>query len=221
MDKSKKYIGIIIFFIVIIVATLIAIMFCIQPLTKKYMTLKDEELQISETLEKKKEAQKNIEIKLSKLKESILTSKKKIYSPIENNLDDDTLFFTLYSDVIEMIHSNSIKIDTIEYKYNPDGDNFVAQNGRYFVCDINLKLVSNYVNLGKLIQDIYQYPYYIRINNVDIYPYPKDKKILLTTMSVRLYARTSADIADETEVPPAEENKVQTKDEAEAELSEE
>ena len=53
-----------------------------------------------------------------------------------------------------------------------------------------MDLVSSYVNLGKLIQDIYQYPYYIRINDIQIKPYNKDKKILLTKMSLRLYART-------------------------------
>ena len=74
---------------------------------------------------------------------------------------------------------------------------FVEQGGNYFVCDVNLKLVSNYVNLGKLVQDIYQYPYYMKINNIDVYPYPKDKKILLTSMSVRLYAHTAPESTEE------------------------
>ena len=31
-----------------------------------------------------------------------------------------------------------------------------------------MDLVSNYVNLGKLIQDIYQYPYYLKINESEL-----------------------------------------------------
>ena len=100
--------------------------------------------------------------------------KKKIYSPVESDLGNDTLFFTLYNDLIEMIHANSVKIKSIDYSYNPASDKFV-EFGKdvYFVCDVDMELVSNYVNLGKLIQDIYQYPYYIKINEMDIKPYEK------------------------------------------------
>ena len=204
MDKYKKYIGLIIFAGAIFAITFISIMLFIKPMAQSYLELKNQEEQISQTLETKRTAMNNIQKKLAKLKESVLTSQKKIYSPVENNLGDDTLFFTLYSDLIEMVHSNSIKIDSIDYKYNPDGDEFVAQGETYFVCDVNLKLVSNYVNLGKLIQDIYQYPYYVKINNIEVYPYPKDKKILLTSMSVRLYAHTSPEQIEETDVPVLE-----------------
>ena len=57
-----------------------------------------------------------------------------------------------------MIHSNSVKIKSINYSYNPKDDEFVKfGKDVYFVCDINIELVSNYINLGKLIQDIYEY----------------------------------------------------------------
>jgi hypothetical protein len=79
----------------------------------------------------------------------------------------------------------------LHYIYNPKDDSFVtAGNGAYFVSDVKMELVSNYISLGKLIQDIYQYPYYIKICNVEIKPYAKDKKILLTNMTLRLYAHT-------------------------------
>ena len=85
--------------------------------------------------------------------------------------------------------------------HSPDYDNFVKfGKDIYFVCDVNMELVSNYVNLGKLIQDIYQYPYYIKINELDVKPYDKDKKILLTSLSLRLYAQT----APEEDSPAAE-----------------
>ena len=92
-----------------------------------------------------------------------------------------------------MVNSNSIKIDAIKYEYITSGDKFADQGDKFFVCDVNLNLVSNYVNLGQLIQDIYQYNYYMKINSIDIYPYPKDKKLLLTSMSVRLYAHTQTE----------------------------
>ena len=90
-----------------------------------------------------------------------------------------------------MVHANSIKIKSMEYTYNPEDDKFV-QFGKdvYFVCEINMELVSNYTNLGKFIQNIIQYPYYIKISNVQVLPYEKDKKILISNISLRLYAHT-------------------------------
>lgn len=132
--------------------------------------------------------------KIKKIKNSIISSQKKIYSPIESDLGNETLFFTLYNDVIEMVHSNSVKIKAIDYTYNPETDAFVKfGKDIYFVCDVNMELVSNYVNLGKLIQDLYQYPYYIKINEIEVKPYQKDKKILITNLSLRLYAHTEPD----------------------------
>jgi hypothetical protein len=47
--------------------------------------------------------------------------------------------------------------------------------------------------LGKLIENIQQYPYYIKINELEVMPYPKDKKVLVSKLSLRLYAHTSPD----------------------------
>ena len=191
MDKYKKYIGLLIFLGAVFAVTVLAFSLFLKPMVKSYISFETKEKEVTQTLETKKETMANLQRKLAKLRESVLSSQKRIYSPVESNLGDDTLFFTLYSDIIEMVHANSVKIDSIEYNYNPSGDEFVKQGGTYFVCDINLKLVSNYVNLGKLIQDLYQYPYYIKINKIEVYPYPKDKKILLTTMSIRIFAHTA------------------------------
>ena len=90
-----------------------------------------------------------------------------------------------------MLHANTVKIKSINYTYNPADDEFVKfGKDIYFVCDVNMELASNYTNLGQLIQELYQYPYYIRINSLDIKPYAKDKKILITNLSLRLYAHT-------------------------------
>ena len=193
MDKYKRYSGVIIFFISIAVL-IFAVVTVLSPKYQDWTANKDQLANVSQTLEQKRSAKANIIAKLKRLKESVMGSQKKIYSPVEDNLGSDTLFFTLYSDLIEMVHANTIKIKSIDYQYNPEGDIFVAQkNSAYFVCDVDMEVVSNYVNLGKLIQDIYQYPYYIKINKIEVIPYPKDKRILLSKISVRLYAHTSPD----------------------------
>ena len=191
MEKYKKYYGIILFIATILILGYLANN-QIQPRLEKSSSLEMKIKKSENNLKEKKEQLQIVKNKIKKIKDSITTSQKKIYSPIESDLGNETLFFTLYNDTIEMIKSNSVKIKSIDYTYNPESDEFVRfGKDVYFVCDINMELVSNYVNLGKLIQDIYQYPYYIKINSLDIKPYEKDKKILLSDLSLRLYAHTS------------------------------
>lgn len=198
MDKYKRYYGVIGFCAAIIILFFAAFKI-LMPMNQTLTDKKSEIEQKQEELNSQQSKLQVVQDKLKKIKDSIAGSQKKIYSPIESDLGNDTLFFTLYNDVIEMVHSNSVKIRNISYVYNPESDKFVT-NGKdmYFVCDVNMELVSNYVNLGKLIQDIYQYPYYIKINELEVKPYAKDKKVLISNISLRLYAHTAP--KDEQEV---------------------
>lgn len=193
MDKYKRYYGILTFLAVAAIVVLISFKL-VTPAVTSSQSVKASITQKEKELKDKEDALRVVQNKIKKIKDSISGSQKKIYSPIESDLGNDTLFFTLYNDVIEMIHTNSVKIKSINYTYNPETDEFVKfGKDVYFVCDVNMELVSNYVNLGKLIQDIYQYPYYIKINELEVQPYEKDKKVLITNMSLRLYAHTAPD----------------------------
>ena len=204
MEKYKKYYGVIAFLVIVLILLLGAYKIIapkIEEMNNQKSTIEAKQKELSD----KKQKLEIVKKKIKRIRESIVTSQKKKYSPVESDLGNDTLFFTLYSDLIEMVHSNSVKIKAIDYVYNPESDKFV-EFGKdvYFVCDVNMELVSNYVNLGKLIQDIYQYPYYIRINELDIKPYEKDKKILLTSLSLRLYAHTAPEAEDGTPATASE-----------------
>ncbi len=191
MEKYKKYYGVMLFAAVAL-ACVLGGYYMITPQIAEHTSSESNLQQKQNELQGKQAERGRVINKLKQLKDSIATSQKKIYSPVESDLGNDTLFFTLYNDLIEMVHANSVKIKSIDYSYNPASDKFV-EFGKdvYFVCDVDMELVSNYVNLGKLIQDIYQYPYYIKINEMDIKPYEKDKTILVTNMSLRLYAHTA------------------------------
>ena len=190
MNKYERYYGIIIFTVV----TLVLIALFSNLIGKEALTKKSLEANIAQkesSLKKKQQELSIVQKKIEKIRTSISNSQKKIYSPIETDLGNASLFFTLYNDVIEMVHANSVKINSLEYSHNPETDSFVKfGKDVYFVCDINLDLVSNYVKLGNLIQDLYQYPYYIKINELSIKPYSKDKRILLSKLKLRLYAHT-------------------------------
>ena len=193
MDKYSRYYGIFAFVAITLLSGLLSYQI-LKPAIENMRNLNSDIERQSSVLNAKQNAKQTVERKLKQIKDSISNVQKKIYSPTDSDLGNDTLFFTLYNDLIEMIHSNSIKIKSIDYSYNPETDSFVTGGkDAYFVCEVNMELVSNYVNLGKLIQDIYQYPYYIKMDKISIKPYPKDKKILLTNMKLRLYAHTAPD----------------------------
>jgi Tfp pilus assembly protein PilO len=190
MDKYRRFYGIAAFFAGVALLIFVAV----QVITPMITDLQEKSQQVESKENKARELQSKqsiVKSKIEKIQASIAGAQKKIFSPIESDLGSETLFFTLYNDLIEMIHSNSIKIKAVDYSHNPETDKFV-EHGKddYFVCEVNMELVSNYVNLGKLIQEIYQYPYYIKINKLVVKPYEKDKKVLISNLSLRLYART-------------------------------
>ena len=191
MEKYRRYYGVMAFVgaaLLLIFVSYKMVVPKITELTTLTTTINSKQKEVSD-LEQKLNI---VKTKIKKIKDSITGSQKKIYYPVESDLGNDTLFFTLYNDVIEMVHANSVKIKSIDYASNPESDEFVRfGKDIYFVCDVNMEIVSNYINLGKLIQDIYQYPYYIRINSLSVKPYEKDKKILLSSLSLRLYAHTA------------------------------
>ena len=189
MDKYARYIGLIPFVVLIAVVALL-ISFVVIPKYNASVEVHSSLSNVESELQKKQQDKQNVENKKKKLKDANMNAQKKVYSPLESDMGNDSLFFNMYNDVLEMLNANSIKIKTMEYVYNPEGDPFVSSGKDYFVCDINMQLISNFVNMGKFIQDIYQYPYYVKINYVDIKPYQKDKKVLITYLGLRLYAHT-------------------------------
>lgn len=193
MDKYSRYYGIGAFIAIVGLAVVIGYNFLVGSINS-LISVNNQVVKKEKEYNTKLDQKKIVERKLAQMKSAMTSIQKKVYAPVDADLGNDTLFFTLYNDLIEMVHSNSIKIKSMEYLYNPESDTFVKfSKDQYFVSEVNMELVSNYTNLGKFIQDVIQYPYYIRIMSIDIEPYPKDKKILIANVSMRLYAHTAPD----------------------------
>ena len=146
MDKYRRYYGVGLFLFVAFVLVYGAYNLVVPKLEELNSVSSDIETK-QQLLDAKQQEKRVVEGKIKKIQDSVSGSQKKIYAPVESDLGNDTLFFTLYNDVIEMIHANSIKIKSIDYNYNPKDDQFVNSGKDYFVCDVNLDLVSNYTNL--------------------------------------------------------------------------
>ncbi len=191
MDKYQKYIPSIIA-AVLVAGAAMGSYSVLNPLIikKNEMVIQDEEIQGKlQTAEKKLAV---VNEKLKQLKNTNIKDTKKVYYPSEADIDKEGLFFTLYTDVIDIAKQNNIKIRSIDYKYYPKDDPFVSKGGKenYFVCDLDMNLISNYKDLRNFVEALFQYSYYIKFNKINIVPYQTDKRILLSNLSIRLYSHT-------------------------------
>lgn len=119
---------------------------------------------------------------------------KKVYSPAEGvSLDADSAFSVLLDDIIEISRKNHIKTHSIQSTLNPSEDVFVKGDKEHFsVYQLDMKIVSDYSDFEGFIRDLYAYNYLININNIEIYPYQKNKRILLINLTLTLYSTIAA-----------------------------
>lgn len=119
---------------------------------------------------------------------------KKIYSPAEGvSLDADATFSVLLDDIIEIARKNHIKTHSIQSTLNPAEDVFVKGDKEHFSANqLDLKIVSDYSDFEGFIKDLYAYNYLVNIKNIEIYPYQKNKRILLINLTLTLYSTVAA-----------------------------
>lgn len=135
-------------------------------------------------LERKLETLKKSEIE----KQEISAQSKKIYKPDIAGLDEDASFAVLLDDVIDMAKYNSIKIYSIKYTYNPKEDDFVkGAADKYIVCQLEMQVISDYADLESFLRELYKYPYLINIDKIELSPYTKNKRIIITNLQIKLY----------------------------------
>lgn len=125
-----------------------------------------------------------------KIEKSTLSNvSKKIYKQETPSTDLESSFTVMFDDIIDMAKYNGMRIYAIQYNYNPQDDEFVkGGQGKYSVCQIDTQLVSDYQDLQGFLKDLYKYPYLLNIDKLQMAAYPKNKRILLTTLSLKIYS---------------------------------
>lgn len=139
--------------------------------------------------QRKLEDLKKSEADAAAKKETVQTQVKNIYKPETTSTEAESAFTITFDDIVDMAKYNGIKIYSIEYVYNPAEDNFVKNaSGQYNVCQLNMQIVSDYPDLESFLKELYKYPYLINVDKLELTPYPKNKKILLTNLQLKLYS---------------------------------
>lgn len=146
--------------------------------------IKEKSVQVADLERKLETLKKSMEDKMS-----LSGQAKQIYKPEVSGLDVESSFTVIFDDIIDMARYNAIKIYSIEYVYDPPSDEFVkGAHDKYNVCQLNMQLITDYQNLEGFLQELYKYPYLVNIDKLELTPYPKDKKILLTYLQLKLYS---------------------------------
>lgn len=170
---------------------LIGFIFAITKIQPEIVSIFLVEKNITDQSSKLLKAEQELEtLKKARLEKLTLTGQtKNIYKPEIPGLDVEVASTVLFDDVIDMAKYNGIKIYSIEYVYNPPEDEFVkGAPDKYNVCQLNMSIIADYQDLESFLKELYKYPYFVNFDKIELTPYPKNKKILMSTLQIRLYS---------------------------------
>ena len=154
---------------------------------QKELENKDNEINAArnelEALKQKQRAEQEKEANAQK-------SEKQFFKPIMSGLATENIITGEFSEVLQLIRANKIKVRSIKYDYDPSDDNFIRNApDKYNVARLNMEMISEYSNYDNFLKELYKHDHFIDIETIEIVPYRKNKKILLINLRVKLYAK--------------------------------
>lgn len=179
--------------LIIVAVVLIAVIFLsYQPISNMIKKTKNTIDEHNGQILKVNEAKEQVS-NLEKAKNLLIDKQNKL-KPIfeQKGSPEDSIasFGGMFEDIVDYIKINNLMLRSIEYSINPIDDLLYAQFPLlYNVCRVNLMAVGTYSQFEAFLNDIYVYPYFIDISQVEISPYQSDKKYLLANISITLYSK--------------------------------
>ncbi|MBP3821454.1 hypothetical protein J6G99_07420 [bacterium] len=115
---------------------------------------------------------------------------KPFYKAIDSGMDTEAVIAGEFSEILELIRANKIKVRSIKYDYNPQDDNFVKGAGtKYNAARLNMEMIGSYSDYDSFLRELYKHEHFLDIQSVEIVPYRKNKKILLINFKLKLYSK--------------------------------
>ncbi len=139
----------------------------------------------------------------AKKKEAENESIEKIFfKPISEGLDTEAAISDEFGEILQLIRANKIKTRSVKYDYDPQDDNFVKNAGnRYQVCRVTAEMIASYSNFANFLRDLYKHEHFLEISKIEIAPYQKNKRILLISLQIKLYAQRDPSTVVDTPAP--------------------
>ena len=118
---------------------------------------------------------------------------KMFFKPINEGLDTEAAIADEFAEILQLIRDNKIKIRSVKYDYDPQDDNFVKNAAnRYHVCRVSAEMIASYANFANFLRELYKHEHFLEISKIEIAPYEKNKRILLVSLQIKLYAQKDA-----------------------------
>ena len=115
---------------------------------------------------------------------------KELFKPVNLGLDTEAAINDEFSEILQLIRENKIKTRSVNYEYDPKDDNFVKNVPEKFqVCCITAEMIANYTDFENFLRDLYKHKHFLDICKIEILPYEKNKRILLISLQMKLYAQ--------------------------------
>ena len=117
-------------------------------------------------------------------------SGKPFYKPVVEGMDTDAAIAGELEEILQLVRANKIKVRSIKNDSTPKDDKFYQNAGaQYNVARLNMEMIANYVNYDNFLKELYKHEHFLDIESVKIVPYKKNKKILLISFNLKLYAK--------------------------------
>lgn len=200
MEKYNVYIKKFQLAIIIIVVTIAAVIGIIVKTVPEVQKI----IQIQEDQKTQSAALADAERKLADLKAEALRREAEdknvaslFFKPITEGLDSEAAISDEFSEILQIIRDNRIKVRSVNYEYDPKDDNFVKFIPfKYHVCRISAEMIGNYASMANFLREVYKHEHFLDLEKIEIVPYNKNKKILLVNVVIKLYAQKDAATAE-------------------------
>lgn len=115
---------------------------------------------------------------------------KPFYKPAATGMNTEAVIAGEFTEILELIRANKIKVRTIKYEYDPADDNFIkGAPGKYKAARLNMEMISDYTSYNNFLKELYKHEHFLDIQSVEIVPYKKNKQILLINFKLKLYSQ--------------------------------
>ena len=147
---------------------------------------------LKETIEKKKQQEE--QNKKSQAENAKSNIDKPIFKTDISGGDSFSSNTPLFEDVIKIIKANKLKLVSIENKVSGFDDPLSGGGtSPYNTCLINMQLLGTYAHLQKFLSYMYDYPYLVNIDSLEVIPFDKDKNMLIINLALIFYSEYSAE----------------------------
>ena len=124
------------------------------------------------------------------------------FKPVSEGLDTEAAISDEFGEILQLLRENKVKARSVKYDYDPQDDNFVKNAAnKYHVCRVSAEMIANYADFANFVRELYKHEHFLEISKIEIVPYQKNKRILLISFQIKLYAQRDPSSVVETPAP--------------------